>query len=39
MIDMNELVMAHMEYIVEAQEAECERVANISYCENANDDM
>ena len=32
---MNAFVMAYMEYKVEA---ECERVANISYCENANDD-
>mmetsp|Transcript_16235 Transcript_16235/g.29459 ORF Transcript_16235/g.29459 Transcript_16235/m.29459 type:complete len:439 (-) Transcript_16235:240-1556(-) len=37
-IDMNEFVMAYMEYKVEAQEAECERVANNCYCENANDD-
>ena len=36
---MNAFVMAYMEYKVEAQEAECERVADISYCENANDDM
>jgi len=37
-IDMNEFVQAYMEYKVEAQEAECESVANNCYCENANDD-
>jgi len=37
-IDMNEFVQAYMEYKVEAQEAECESVANNCYCENANND-
>lgn len=37
-IDMNVFVQAYMEYKVEAQEAECEYVAENCYCENANDD-
>lgn len=37
-MDMNEFVMAYMEYKQEAQEAQCESVANSCYCEDANDD-
>mmetsp|Transcript_49400 Transcript_49400/g.105003 ORF Transcript_49400/g.105003 Transcript_49400/m.105003 type:complete len:414 (-) Transcript_49400:137-1378(-) len=37
-IDMNQFVQAYMEYKVEAEEAECESVAENCYCENANDD-
>ena len=37
-IDMNEFVQSYLEHQQEAQEQECERVANNCYCENANDD-
>lgn len=37
-IDMNEFVQAYLEHQAEAQEQECESVANNCYCENANDD-
>jgi len=37
-IDMTEFVQAYMEHKMEAQEQECESVANNCYCENANDD-
>merc|ERR1740139_570460 len=37
-LDMNEFVQAYIEYKAEADEAECEYVAENCYCENANDD-
>lgn len=37
-MDMTEFVQAYTEYKIEAQEQECENVAENCYCENANDD-